>query len=182
MNNNKESDGNSITDKRNIELNDLYNRYFPYPENIDSVYNKPQDRPYISGFIGGFIYDANNVYMHHIEKIIRQIYYRLPSLSFPGFFDVHSIRPDLKEGRKQEIKEIYDAAKMMLSDIDNIKNIDTKKRILYYFKTLAYATRGCEISKNISVLVANAERKNSINTSNIVGQIVNEHIKENLTK
>lgn len=182
MNNSEESNGNNKTNINN-DLNNLYNRYFANPKNIDQVYNKPKSRPYLAGgIIGGFIYDKNNAHMHDIEKAIQQVYYRLPSLSFPAFFDVKNLRPDLQKGRAQEIKEIYDAAKMILSDIDSLKNIDTKKRILYYFKTLVNATKGCEISKKISDLVITAEQRNHIIIPNIVNVMVAEKRKEFLTK
>lgn len=176
--NNSESDGNNI----NIELNNLYNRYFANPKDIDKVYNQPRSKPYLAGIIGGFIYDKNNTTMHNTEQVIQKVYYRLPSLSFPAFFDVNSMQPNLREGRKQEIAEIYDATKMMLSDIDKIKNTDTKKRILYYFKSLVKATKGCEISNAISVLVTNAEQRNNISVPNIVNKVLIEKQKENITR
>ena len=166
--NNTESDSNSITNKINTELNNLYSRYFANPKDIDKVYNQPRPKPYLAGIIGGFIYDKNNIVMHNTEQVIQKVYYRLPSLSFPAFFDVNNMQPNLREGRKQEIKEIYDAAKMMLTDIDKIKSIDTKKRILYYFKTLANATKGCKISQDISVLIAMAEQRNNIGVSDTI--------------
>ena len=166
--NNSESDGNSININTNIELNNLYNSYFAGPKDIDKVYNQPKSRPYLAGIIGGFIYDKNNIVMHNTEQIIQKVYYRLPSLAFPAFFDVNNMQPNLREGRKQEIAEIYDAAKMMLTDIDKIKSIDTKKRILYYFKTLVNATRGCKISQDISVLISMAEQRNNIGVSNTI--------------
>ena len=164
MNNNISESNNN---KRNVDLEELYDRYFANPKEIDKVYNQPEDRPYLAGgIIGGFVFDKTNIPMHNIENIIQKVYYRLPCLSFPGFFDVDSIRPDLKESRKQEINEIYEATAMMLSDIDQIKNIDTKKRVLYYCKTLARATHGCEISNKISVLTTMAEQRNNIIISN----------------
>ena len=175
--NNSESDGNN-----NVELNNLYNRYFANPKDIDKVYNQPRSKPYLAGIIGGFIYGKNNVVMHDREQAIQKVYYRLPSLSFPAFFDINSMRPNLREGRKQEIAEIYDAAKMMLSDIDKIKNTDTKKRILYYFKSLVNATRGCKISQDISVLIAMAEQRNNIVVPNIVNKVLIEKQKENITR
>ena len=160
--NNSESDGNN---NNNIELNKLYNLYFANPKDIDKVYNHPRARPYLAGIIGGFVYDKNNAALHNTEQVIQKVYYRLPSLSFPAFFDVNGMQPNLREGRKQEIAEIYDAVKMMLSDIDKIKSIDTKKRMLYYFKSLINATQGCDISKDVSVLVSMAERRNNIGAS-----------------
>jgi len=180
MSNNSEPSDNN---KENIELNNLYNRYFSNPRNIDQVYNQPANRPYLAGgVIGGFIYDKTNAHMHNIEKTIQQVYYRLPSLSFPAFFDVNHMRSDLQKGRVQEITEIYNAIKMMISDVDKIKSIDTKKRILYYCKTLAKATDGCDISKQISALISIVERKNNINTFNAKEAVMAEKQKECLAK
>ena len=166
--NNSEPDGNSVNINTNIELNNLYNRYFANPKDIDKVYNQPKSRPYLAGIIGGFIYDKNNAIMHYTEQVIQKVYYKLPSLSFPAFFDVNNMQPNLREGRRQEIKEIYDAAKMMLTDIDKIKSIDTKKRILYYFKTFVNATKGCKISQDVSMLISMAEQRNNIGVSNTI--------------
>lgn len=162
MKNNSEQDGNNIPDKTNVELNNLYNHYFMRPENIDAVYDNPEREPFYAGFIGGFIYDTSNMNMHNIEAVIRKIYYRLPNLTLPAFFDVQQVRPDLIEGRKAEIAEMYSAADMILSDIDKITDVRTKKRILYYFKCVVNATRGCAFSEDISKLIALAIIRNNL--------------------
>ena len=179
MNNNSEPDNNN-TDKTNVELNNLYNHYFMRPEDIEAVYDKPERTPFYSGVIGGFVYDKSNKNMHNIEAIIRNMYYRLPNLTLPDFFDIKHTRPDLIEDRKQEIAEMYSAADMILSDIDKITDVRTKKRILYYFKCVINATRGCDFSKDISNLTALAIIRNGLATS-ADSQILTANNKRNKT-
>lgn len=161
MKNNSEPDNNN-TDKTNVELNNLYNHYFMRPEDIEAVYDKPERTPFYSGVIGGFVYDKSNKNMHNIEAIIRNMYYRLPNLTLPDFFDIKHTRPDLIEGRKAEIAEMYSVADMILSDVDKITDVRTKKRILYYFKCVVNATRGCAFSEDISKLIALAIIRNNL--------------------
>ncbi len=158
--NNKESDSNNT----NLELNNLYAHYFMRPENINEVYDKPKGRPDYAGFIGGFMYDAKNTCMYNKEVTIRSIYYSIPNLALSTFFDVQRMRPDLMESRKQEVAEILYASSVILSDVDKLKDVATKKRILYYFKQLAKETKDCEFSKDIAVLVAATAVKNNIAT------------------
>lgn len=156
--NNTESDSNN---KINIKLNNMYNLYFVYPEDIDAVYQKPDSRLHIK-FTSRFVFDKDDQDMYTKERNIRNVYYRLPNLRLSEFFNTTKIRPDLLPGRKAEIAEIHSMAKMVLSDIDKVKDIHTKKRMLYYFRCLANATRGCDFSNDIAELVAVAAVRNNL--------------------
>lgn len=155
--NNTESDSNKI----NVELNNMYNLYFVYPEDIDAVYQTPDNRLHIK-FTSRFVFDKNDKDMYAKEQTIRNVYYRLPNLRLSEFFNTKKIRPDLLPGRKAEIAEIRGTAKMVLSDIDKVKDIHTKKRMLYYFRCLANATKGCAFSNDIAELVAVAAVRNNL--------------------
>ena len=159
-NNNSESDGNNKNNNTN-DLNDIYNLYFVYPENIDAVYQNPDSTLHIK-FTSSFVFDKNNKDMYSKEQTIRTVYYRLPNLRLSEFFNINKIRPDLIPVRKQEIAEIRSTAKMILADIDKVKDVHTKKRMLYYFRCLANATKGCDFSNDIAKMVADAAIKNGL--------------------
>lgn len=189
---NSESDGNNNkTSNVNVALNDMYNHYFVYPENIDAVCQKPSNQLHIK-FTSRFIFDKNNKDMYAKEETIRSIYYRLPNLRLAEFFNIKIIRPDLVAGRKAEIAEIRNTANMILSDVDKVKDVRTKKRMLYYFRCLANATKGCDFSNDIAILVAKAAVKNNLasnedidmlnRTKNIVMKAISENKHTNLSK
>ncbi len=160
MNNNTESDGNNNTNNP-TDLDSMYNLYFVYPEDIDAVYQKPDNKLHIK-FTSRFVFDKNDKDMYAKEQTIRSVYYRLPNLRLSEFFNTKNIRPDLLSGRKAEIAEIRGTVKMVLSDIDKVKDVNTKKRMLYYFKCLANATKGCDFSNDIAELVAIAAVRNNL--------------------
>ena len=185
--NNTESDSNRI----NTELNNMYNLYFVYPEDIDAVYQKPDNKLHIK-FTSRFVFDKNDKDMYAKEQTIRNVYYRLPNLRLSEFFNTKKIRPDLLSGRKAEIAEIRSTAKMVLSDIDKIKDVHTKKRILYYFRCLANATNGCDFSNDIANMVAVAAVRNNLasmadmdvlnKTKNVAAKAISEVKNNNRSK
>ena len=154
--NTNEPEGNLANSKEYI-----YSHYFRYPENIDALYFLPNIKVG-PGFNGRFVTKEDSLY--ETEKIIREIVYRVSNLKC-SFFDMTDVRPDLLPGRKEEIEQIYNATNMMLNDVDEIKDIRTKKRVLYYFRGYANAISEYDFSKRLHELVALAARRNGLETS-----------------
>lgn len=162
MSNNSESDGNNkIANKTDVELNNMYGHYFVYPENIDAVFQTPDTKLHIT-FTSRTIFDTTNKEMYTKENKFRSVYYRLPNLRLSEFFDIDTIRPDVVPARKKEIAEIREVTDMILSDADKVTDIHTKKRMLYYVKCLANATKGCAFSDDIAMSVAKVAVRNNL--------------------
>jgi len=146
-----------------IDKENLYKQYFCYPKDIDSVYYIPGNTLH-TALKGTFISnkDAGDIYF--AEKCIRDITYRLPNLNLKTFFDLKNTRADIVDMQQEDINQIHQGIYNMLSDVDNIKDVQTKKRVLYYFRSLANMIENGDFADVVMELVARTAKRNKLAT------------------